>query len=121
MTNKELNEYIQLKRRRADIPKKRVLEYIGKQENGSWILGDGIFISSKGMEIPSAECNSIWISNLFKGQGIPNPDSSCLVSLPISTSYLRDFFEVLAETLQHNFIPALLVIGSTSSTFGKWP
>ena len=112
MVDRELNEFLQFKRRKMIITKKNAGELIGKRKNGCWILGNGVYISPTGMEISSSEY--VWISHIFEGHGVPKLESACSITLPLSTVRLKPFIEILSETLKHNFIPGLLTLGSTA-------
>ena len=70
LVDRELNEFLQIKRNNTIITKKNAVELIGKQKNGCWILGNGVFISPTGMEISSSEC--LDRSHYLKGMGCQN-------------------------------------------------
>ena len=114
MVDRELNEFLQFKRRNTIITKKNAIELIGKLKNGCWILGNGVYISPTGMEISSSEY--VWIGHIFEGHGVPKPESACSITLPLSTVRLKPFIEILSETetLKQNFIWGLLTLGSTA-------
>ena len=71
--DKDLNEYVQLKKRRSVLQKKSAVQKIGRQLNYIWILGEDFCITSSGYPITSSESKYVWISNVFSGLGIPSP------------------------------------------------
>ena len=95
MVDRELNEFLQFKRRNMIITKKNAVELIGKQKNGCWILENGIYISPTGMEILSSEY--VWICHIFEGHGVPKPESACM-------QYHTTPFNTVFKTLHCNFI-----------------
>jgi hypothetical protein len=78
------------------------------------VLGDSVYINREEKEISMDECEGIWISHVIKGSGVPNCDASCIISMPLSTEPLNSFLFTVAETFKHNFLPALIVMGSTA-------
>ena len=75
--DKDLNEYVQLKRSRSLLQKKSAVQKILSQFNNTWILGEDICITSRGYTITSSESKYVWISNVFSGSGIPSPSLGC--------------------------------------------
>lgn len=114
MTDKELIEFIQQKKRPICLPKKSAVHVVGKQPNGEWILGGGICISSCGTFISESECENVSISDVFVGSGIPSPSASCTLTPPLSTNTLTPLLRALELHLGHNFFPSLLLIGSAA-------
>lgn len=112
--DKELNEYIQLKKRLSPLQRKSAVQCIGKQSDHTWILGDNICISSSGIPMATSESNYVWISNVFFGAGIPSRTMACNISLPLSTELLNRFLTTLSLRLGHNFYSTLLLIGSAA-------
>ena len=50
--DKEMTEYIQFKIRESGyLPKKHAVEKPGLQDDGTWILGSGLFLNDKGEEM----------------------------------------------------------------------
>ena len=94
--------------------KKRVVQHIGRQKDGMWTLGHGMYISKKGSQINDVDCDSVWISNVFQGCGIPDASNSCTIVTPLSTNSLGPFLDLLCKYMKHNFLPALLVMSSTA-------
>lgn len=105
---------MQQKKRSIHLPKKNAVQVIGKQPNGEWILGGSLCISSKGTLLPESECENVWISDIFIGNGIPSPSASCTLTPPLSTSTLQPLVKALEVHLAHNFYPCLLLIGSAA-------
>ena len=63
--DKDLNEYVQLKKRRSVLQKKVLCKKIGRQFNNTWILGEDFCITSSEYPITSSESKYVWISNVF--------------------------------------------------------
>lgn len=112
-TDKELNEYIQIKKRKSSLFKKHAVQKIGKQEDSTWVLGPNFYISSSGNLVDISESKYIWIGDIYSGQGIPKV-SCCDINLPLSTTSLSLLLDALHLRLSHNFYPALLLMGSTA-------
>lgn len=109
----QLAEFIQQKRRLAGkLPEGRAVENVGVQSDGSWVFGPNIYISADGEEIDPDECHSVWISHLYKGPGAAHHDSACSIELPLSTEPLHLLLMLLKSIMGHNFIPALMTLGS---------
>ena len=111
--DKELNEYIQLKKRRSSLQKKSAVQNIGKQSDKTWILGENVCISSGGLLISNCESKHVWIGSVFNGPGIPPQSAECKIILPLSIDPLNSLIKVLALRFHHNFYPALLLFGAT--------
>ena len=109
-----MNEFIQMKKRSSSLSKKSAVQRVGKQPDGTWVLGGDTCISSSGIELPPSESSYTWISSVFSGQGIPSPSMECCISLPLTTAPLQPLLSVLEERLRHNFYPALLLLGSAT-------
>ena len=80
--------------------KKRVVQHIGRQKDGTWTLGHGMYISKKGSQIADVDCNSVWISNVFEGRGIPDASKSCTIVTPLSTNSLGPFLDLLCKSMK---------------------
>ena len=87
-TDKELNLYIQIKKRKNTLCKKNAVQIIGRQRDNTWVLGNNIYISCSGDEITASESDYVWISDVFSGPGVPSPSMSCTIDLPLSTEAL---------------------------------
>ena len=61
-SDKDLNDFIQFKRRNSNVVKKKAVEKIGRQQDGTWTLGYEVYISTEGKQLAEAECESVWIS-----------------------------------------------------------
>ncbi len=109
--DKELNEYIQIKKRKSRLCRKSAVQKIGKQSNNTWVLAKDISINSDGDLISDSEY--IWISDVYSGQGIPPSTASCTIDLPLSINHLNPLLNALHSHFGANFFPALLVIGAT--------
>ena len=90
------------------------MEKIGRQQDGMWTLGYGVYISTEGKQLAEAECESVWISHVFQGRGIPDASLSCTINTPLSTESLESFLNLLSKHMKHNFMPALLVMSSSA-------
>ena len=77
--DKELNEYIQIKKRKTRLPKKNAVGKIGKQINNTWVLRKGISVNQSGDLM--TESDYIWISGVYSGPGIPSNSSACAIEL----------------------------------------
>lgn len=113
-TDKELNEYIQTKKRKKSLCRKSAVQRIGKQHDNLWVLGENIYISSSGCEVTASDTDYVWIGHVFSGQGVPLPSMSSTIDLPLSTEPLGSLLDALNSHLGHNFYPALLLMGSTA-------
>ena len=113
-TDKELNEYIQIKKRKSNFIKKNAVQTVGKQGDNTWVLGPDSYISSTGNSMSTADSSYIWVGNLYSGLGIPANSQSCDIHLPLSTNPLKPLLEALHSRLGHNFFPALLLMGSAA-------
>lgn len=112
-TEKELSEYLQNKKRASQISRKNAVQSIGQQNDTTWVLAENVHLSSLGEVIPSSESNYMWLGSLYSGPGVPDASNQCMITLPLSTSPLQSLLERLAARLQHNFYPAVLLMGST--------
>ena len=113
--DKDLNEYVQLKKRRSVLQKKSAVQKIGRQFNNTWILGEDFCITLSGYPITSSESKYVWIiSNVFSGSGIPSPSLGCNILLPYSTEPLNHLLTTLSLHMGHNFYATLLLIGSAA-------
>ena len=52
----------------------------------------------------------VWIGNMYKGVGVASTSLQCKVELLLTTDPLMVLFETLRSSMQHNYIPCLLVI-----------
>ena len=111
-TDNEMNEFIQLKKRSLTLSKNNAVQLVGKQPDGTWIVGGGICISTEGVQILESDSSFVWISDVFQGVGIPSPATACRISVPLTTGTLQPLLSTLADRLCHNFYPTLLVLGS---------
>ena len=110
--DKELNEYIQIKKRKTRLSRKSAVQKIGKQSNGTWVLGKGISIDSSGDLMSDSEY--IWISDVYCGEGILPSSAACTIDLPLTVNHLYPLLNALYTYMGNNFFPALLVIGATA-------
>ena len=109
----QLAEYIQQKRRRAGkLPKGKAVAQVGPQEDGSWVLGPDIYINPDGQAIDPSESSHIWVGHMYEGPGIAPQHTACSIQLPLTVQPLSVLLEYLRTTMGHNFLPALMVMGS---------
>ena len=108
--DKELNEYIQEKKRAAgDLPLKCAVSHVGLQEDGTWVLGENGYISTQGDSIPMELSHYVWIGHLYQGVGVA-ANQECKIHFPLTTDTLRALLLMLRDSLEHNFIPSVLML-----------
>ena len=109
----QLSEYIQQKRRKAGrIPVKRAVERVGPQRDGTWVLSPSAYINDDGLLIDADHSKYTWIGHLYDGPGIAPEATACPILLPLSAEPLTVMLKWLQQNMLHNFIPAVLVVGS---------
>ncbi len=109
----QLAEYVQQKIRSSGrISKTRSVEQVGIQHDGNWVLGPNVYINADGYLVDPNTSQYVWISHLYEGAGIAKATDASVIELPLSTEPLKRMFELLKLTVQHNFMPALLLLGS---------
>lgn len=110
-TDKELGEFIQFKKQHSELQKKKAVELIGLQPDGSWVLASDVCLSSEGKMINISENQYLWISDLFSGPGIPSSSERCTIELSLNSDPLR-YLNSLLIHMDHNFMPLVLTISS---------
>ena len=113
-SDKEMNEFIQYKKRNSSIDRKKAVQMIGMQDDGTWTLGEGLHVSEDGQNISESECKTSWISNMYQGRGIPHPSKACIISTPYSTQCLETYLALLKKHTEHNFLPSVLIMSATA-------
>ena len=109
----QLSEFIQQKRRKAGkLPKGKAVVKVGPQDDGSWVLGPNIYISSAGEEISPDDSNFFWVGHMYNGPGIAPQNTACSIQYPLMLEPLCNLIEYLMNTMGHNFFPTLMVMGS---------
>ena len=109
----QLAEFIQQKMRNAGrLPTKKAVQKVGPQEDGTWVLGPDIYINPEGEIIDPSQSQYMWISHLFDGPGIASQREACPIKQPLTTESLHALVQHLAATMEHNFVPSLMVLGS---------
>ena len=116
LTDKEISEYIQ-----KNIPIKAAVAHVGRQNDGTWVLGDNSCISRDGEVLSIEESRFVWIGDMYKGVGVASPSLQCNIQLPLTTCQLNLLLETLRGSLQHNFIPCLLVMAGRYCTYHLFP
>ena len=110
-SDKELNEYIQEKKRNAgDLPLKNAVSHVGQQQDGTWVLGGNGCISAQGEIIPMEASSYVWIGDIFQGVGVATASQQCKIQLPLTTDPLNELLMMLRDSAEHNFIPTVLMI-----------
>ena len=109
----QLAEYVQQKiRNSGKLPKIKAVKQVGIQKNGTWVLGPKVYIDASGNLLDPSMSRFVWISHLYEGEGIANAHDACDIHLPLSIDPLRSMIEQLKVTMEHNFMPSLLVLGA---------
>ena len=62
LSDKDLNDYIVVKRRSTNLPKKSVVQVFGKQSDRTWVLGNSISPSGALMMISQSGSSHVWIT-----------------------------------------------------------
>lgn len=110
----QLAEFIQHRRRESgQLLVKNAIEHVGRQLDGSWVLGPGLFLDNKGVIQDPSESKYAWIGDLYVGPGIAHHKTACTIYLPLSTRPLQDLYMWAKENMMHNFIPTMLMAGSS--------
>ena len=112
-SDKELCDFIQEKKRKATpVSKKYAVERIGRQRDGTWVLGKGAYFNPSGESISLQESAFVWISDIFNGTGVAPPSKQCSIKFPLSTAPLRLLMTQLKPLLKHNFYPTVASIAA---------
>ena len=64
--------------------------------------------------MPDSTSTYIWIGHLHTGPSIASRDSACRISKPLGRNSMVAMIDQLEVVMNHNFFPALLVLGSTA-------
>jgi len=113
LTDKELGEFIQHKKRTEEISQKVAVGFVGLQDDGTWVLSRNVHLSSSGRLIPPSGSSYVWIGHVYGGIGVASCREECNISLPLSPTPLAALFEKIRTVFKHNFFPCILVIAST--------
>lgn len=95
------------------LPTKKAVEKVGPHEDGTRVLGPDIYINPDGEVINPSQSQYMWISHLFEGPRIHPRCEACPIKQPLVTKTLHTLIQHLAATMEHNFIPSLIVL--------RWP
>ena len=110
LSDKELNEYIQEKKRGAGhLPLKCAVSHVGLQEYGTWVLGENGCFSAQGESIPKEQSHYVWIRHLHQGVGFA-ANQECKIHFPLTIDPLRVLLLMLRDSLGHNFVPSVLLL-----------
>ena len=110
LSDKELNEYIQEKKRSAGrLPLKNAVSHVGQQDDGTWVLGENGCISAHGESIPMEMSRYVWIGHLYQGVGVA-ATQQCKIQLPLTTDPLKKLLMMLRDSAEHNFVPSVLML-----------
>lgn len=103
LSDKELCDFIQEKKKEHSVPRKVCCRKIGKQKDGTYMGGN-----SRGGSISLLESNFVWINDIFNAPGITLPSKQCIVWAPWSTSPLMNIMQLLECLMEHFFFFTLL-------------
>ena len=113
-SDKELSEFIQLKKRKAQpIPVKYAVSHVGQHADGTWVLGNNSYFSNDGTPITLENSKYVWIGDMYQGKGVAKDTDQCNISHPLSTDCLNSILVLLKRTMGHNFYPAVMTIAGT--------
>jgi len=79
---------------------KKYAEKIGRQTDGTWVLGKGAYFNANGELISLAESKFVWISNILSAPGIALITRQCSINKPLSTAPLVDLMTLLECTMK---------------------
>lgn len=112
----QLSEYIQYKRRKTEIvPVKYAVSHVGLQQNGMWVLGDSMCISSDGDAVPMEGSIYMWLGSVFKGVGVADDGICCRTTAP-----LHRLMCSLKAVMKHNFLPCILTMAGNRFWGIRW-
>ena len=115
-SDKELSEFIQFKKQTSEFQKKKAVNQIGLQTDGSWVMASNVYLSPKGELMSVTDSHFVWISDFYKGPGIPSNTEQCSIELPLSTDPLKAMMSTLFTFMGHNFMPTVLTMSSVILT-----
>ncbi len=112
-SDKELCDFVQDKKRKAEsVGKKFAVERIGRQRDGTWVLGKGAYFNASGKLLSLKESSFVWISDIFTAPGVAIPSKQCIIQTPLSTVSLVQLMKELECITKHNFFPTVMTIGA---------
>ena len=110
-SDKELGEYFQHKKRKAGLlPLKYAVSHVGRQKDGTWVLGENMSISAQGEKVSMEASQFVWIGDIYQGVGVVAGTCQCAIHVPLTTDPLIELLTLLRESAQHNFISSVLTI-----------
>ena len=113
-SDKELSAFLQyLKRKHPSLPKKYAVASVGKQPDGTWVLGKNAYFTSNGEPLTISASDYLFIGDLYEGKGVATESQQCIINMPISIDPLRLLLGKLKFCMKHNYYPTLLTIAST--------
>ena len=92
---------------------KYAVSHVGLQDNGMWVLGDDTYISSDGNMMSMEGSRYVWLGSMFKGPGVADHSSCCVVTQPLTTAPLHHLICSLRAAMKHNFLPCVLTMAGT--------
>lgn len=113
LSDKELGEYLQQKKRVMELPKKYAVQRVGLQEDGTWVFSSSVHLSSCGQIIEASHSSYIWIGRVYSGAGVASRVDECTITLPLTSNPLQELLQRMKSLLKHNFMPAVMVMAST--------
>ena len=109
----QLSEFIQQKLRKAGkLPVKKAVNAVGQQDDGTWVLGPNLYMNGQGELVDPDLLKYMWVGHLYEGPNIAPQCTACPVELPLTITPLTHLLQHLRVTMKHNFIPAVLLLGS---------
>lgn len=123
--NKELTDFIQQLQCENDIPTKQAAIHSGRQPGSLiWVFGSETQISAENVDdiclLSSSSMPYVWLGAemlMDERSKLSVSDICPMVSLPLSTSPLRELVCHLEVCLKHNFIASICVIGAAIMAF----
>ena len=116
-SNNHVAFFIQALKRNTRLQSRVAVTYSGLQPSGICALNPKCFIDEDGMLI--SDCRLAWIDRdmLIESDKVVSNDIVADVSLPLCTKPAFDFFVSLKKCLNHNFLPALLIVAGAVMSF----
>jgi len=112
-SDKELCDFVQEKKRKASsVSKKYAVEIIGRQRDGTWVLGKGAYFNASGESISLEESSFMWISDIYSAHGIASPSKQCFINFPLITAPLITLMNLLECLMKQNFFPTIMTMGA---------
>ena len=118
MNDTQLSDFFQEKKRNTEsVPKKRAVNSVGRQADGTWVLSEEVHLDDNGEIIPGEMSSFVWIGHLYQSVGIADCNERCTIQLPLTTRPLTKIVQLLECLLRHNFLPCLMTFGASVLVF----